>query len=218
MGQVFKREIEHVKQHLLKIAELVENQVRLGTQSLVTRDLELATKVIEGDAEIDRQEVLLEEECLKLLALHQPVANDLRFIIAALKINNDLERIGDLSESISICAKQLTQHRNLEVPSEIQELTKRVKLMLKKCLLSFLEEDVEIAREALFSDREIDELNRNFRNYVISEIKKTPENTEELLLFLASAKALERIGDQASNIAEDIIYLLTGEIIRHGKW
>lgn len=217
MGKVFERETDRLKQQLLKIAEMAETQVRNAIQSMITRDRALADEVVEMDRKVDNAEVALEEECLKLLALHQPVANDLRLIIAALKINNDLERIGDLASFISKVSRDLTAKEPVEIPPLIEEMGKRTKLMFKKSLLAFLELDVNLAREALSADDEVDAYYRRIREWVIAELPNRPTHVDQLLSILSVGKALERIGDQASNIAEDVVYLLEGDIIRHGR-
>lgn len=216
MGKVFERETNGLKQHLLQIAEIVETQVRTAMQSLVERNPEMAAQVIELDRKVDQEEVLLEEECLKLLALHQPVAHDLRLIIAALKINNDLERIGDLASKIAKCVRNLCTLEPIAVPEKLEEMSKKTKLMFKKSLLSFLELDADFAREAMRADDEIDDLNRSLRSFLAEQIHSNPAKTSQLLLLLDITKAHERIADQASNIAEDVVYLLEGDIVRHG--
>ncbi|MDH3670118.1 MAG: phosphate signaling complex protein PhoU [Gammaproteobacteria bacterium] len=175
----------------------------------------MARAVISRDKQIDDREVELEEECLKLLALHQPVAADLRLIVAVLKINNDLERIGDHAVNIAERAEQLAGLKRVPVPDEIVELSKQAKLMLRKCLLAFVETDADIAKGVIGTDDLVDELNKRLYDELINRIRRQPDNVEQAVFMLSVCRQLERIGDHACNIAEDVLYLLTGDIVRH---
>lgn len=211
----FIREIDRLNSHIIEFGDEVDEQVKKSIEAVRTSDRELANKIIHGDLAIDEREIVLEEECLKLLALHQPMAADLRLIIAILKINNDLERIGDHAVNIAERALQLAELESVNVPEEIFELSKKAKLMFKKSLLALVERDTQIAYDVIKADEEIDRLNQYMHKVVTREIRENPELAEQYVLFLSVCRQLERVGDHASNIAEDVVYLLTGEIVRH---
>lgn len=161
-------------------------------------------------------EVDLEEDCLKILALHQPVAIDMRFIVAVLKINNDLERIGDLSVNIAERAISLARQVRTETPFDFDGMAVKVQSMLHRSLDALVNSDARLAREVLTSDDEIDAIHRQMYEDVKKAIVECPDKIDSLIQLLAVSRNLERIADHTSNIAEDVIYLVDGEIIRHG--
>ncbi len=209
------REIDKLKRKLLALSAFVEESVQRAVKAIATRDDKLARRVIDTDFEIDEMEVDVEEDCLKILALHQPVAVDLRYIIAVLKINNDLERIGDLAVNIAERAIFLSRMVKSENPYDFANMSAKVQTMLQKALDSLVNSDSELARQVLTSDDEIDEINRQMYQDVIDGIKKAPNTVDYLIQMLAVSRNLERIADHTSNIAEDVIYMVDGEIIRH---
>ena len=217
MGIVFDREIMRMRDMLLEVAREAERQLRKSMQSLLKGDIALADQVVEGDRKIDLIEVQAEEDCLKLLALHQPVADDLRLIVAGLKINNDVERIGDHAVSIARCAKWLHERGGIEIPEEVSLMGKKTKLMLRKSLLSFVEQESELAWRVLRSDDEVDELNSRIHQWYVDWVVENPELAQEGLYLVSVAKHLERVADLASNIAEEVVYVREGQIIRHGR-
>lgn len=217
MPIVFEREVLRMRDVLLKVAREAESQVRKSMDALLRGDAVLAAQVIENDRIIDLAEVQAEEDCLKLLALHQPVANDLRLIIAGIKINNDLERIGDHAVSIAQCAKWLSEGEKIEIPEDVARMGKKAKLMLRKSLLSFVEQEVELAWRVLKSDEEVDELHRVMHTWYVDWVKDNASLAQQGLYLVSVAKHLERIADLASNIAEEVIYIRKGEIVRHGR-
>lgn len=212
-----EREIDNLKSIIVELGRFVENQVRLSMTALVENDLEAAEAVVQGDDEVDSREVDLEEECLKILALHQPVASDLRFVVAVLKMNNDLERIGDLAVNIAVRAKRLDELGYRDVPDSFIDISRKTKLMLRQALLSLVETDTQIALDVLQADDAVDALLREIYDNTIKVVKTDPEHAEELIILLAIAKRLERVADLASNIAEDVIYMMNGNIVRHGN-
>jgi phosphate transport system protein len=157
----------------------------------------------------------VEEECLKLLALHQPVAIDLRFIVAVLKINNDLERIADLAANIADRVVILPEGESFNFNMDLMTMCEKVVLMLRQCLDSLFKMDVSIAHKVCKSDDDIDNINREIVRYVKEEIIRTPKQVNGYLLLLSVARNLERIADHATNIAEDVIYMINGDIVRH---
>lgn len=210
-----QREIDRLKKSILTLGAIVEERVHLAVQAISERDEKLAQKVIDGDIEIDEMEVDLEEECLKLLALHQPVAIDLRFIIAVLKINSDLERIGDLAVNIAERAAFLAFQKRVDMPFDFPTMSQKVKLMLKKSLDSLVNMDAALATEVCQLDDEVDAINRQMYQQVQEGIRKNPEEMVSLIHLLSVSRHLERIADSATNIAEDVIYMIEGSIVRH---
>jgi phosphate transport system protein len=216
MNNHLEREIEKLKNVVIDLGRFVENQVRLAMSALVENDLEAARNVVDGDDEVDQREVDLEEECLKILALHQPVASDLRFVVSVLKMNNDLERIGDLAVNIAVRAIRLDELGYKKVPEDFLDIAKKSKLMLRQALLSLVELDTQIAMDVLRADDAVDALLKKIYEQTISDIKHDSSLAEEQIILLAIAKRLERVADLSSNIAEDVIYMMNGDIVRHG--
>ena len=210
-----QREIERLKKQILTLGAVVEERVHMAVQAIDDRDEKLARQVIDGDLQIDEMEVDLEEECLKLLALHQPVAIDLRFIIAVLKINNDLERIGDLAVNIGERALFVSTRERIDIPFDFPTMSKKVKEMLKKSLDALVNMDTSLANEVCEMDDEVDAINRQMYDQVREGICKHPDRLELLTHLLSTSRHLERIGDLATNIAEDVIYMIEGNIVRH---
>jgi phosphate transport system protein len=215
--RVFEGEIEKLKAKVLTLSAMVEEAVFKAVKAVEQRDIALADRVKESDREIDTMEVEIEEDCLKILALHQPVAIDLRFIIAVLKLNNDLERIGDLAVNIAHRARSLSKLEGTPELLDFQGMASKVKAMLRKCLESLVHMDTNLARAVCAADDEVDALNRHMYERVHAAIKRNPEQSDKLIHLFAVSRNLERIADHATNIAEDVIYMIQGEIVRHGK-
>ncbi len=215
MAKHLLREIDNLKKRILTLGMDVEESVRLATQALEDKNYELANKVIEHDIVIDNMEVEVEEECLKILALHQPVATDLRFIIAAMKINNDLERIGDLAVNLAKRARYLSDKPTIEINIDFSGMAYKAKTMLAESLDSLVNLSEALAFKVIQDDEEMDEMNRGVNRRIHEAIKRNPDQVESLLKILSCARHLERIADHATNIAEDVIYMITGEIVRH---
>jgi phosphate transport system protein len=214
---IFLREVETLKERVLRLSIDVEDRLRKALLAVARRDAVLAAEVMDGDVEIDRREVAIEEECLKLLALHQPVASDLRFVIAALKVNNDLERIGDLAVNIADRARLLATAPRPGIGLPIDRMGALSIGMLRKVFQAFLEHDARLAAEVVASDDEVDDMNRNLIATVMGRIRAGDPSPEALLLLLGVSRELERVGDHATNIAEDLIYMFQGGIVRHHK-
>jgi len=210
------REIEKLKSKILELGAQVEDNLLKAVDSIQKEDIELAKKVISRDQEIDKEEVELEEECLKILALYQPVATDLRFIVSIMKINNDLERIGDLAVNIAERIYFIKVLEEKMILSDILIMAKKVRNMLKKSLDAFVNLDIKLAKKVCESDDEIDEINTKMYDQIRDGIIRRPDySIERLLSVLTISRDLERIGDHATNIAEGVIYLIEGEIVRH---
>jgi phosphate transport system protein len=209
------RETEKLKRRLLTLSADVEETYLLAVRALEERDEALAKQVAASDDRIDRQEVDLEEECLKILALHQPVANDLRFIVSVLKINNDLERIADMSVNIAERALDLMKYKPMAIPFEFSSMSQKVYSMVKKSLDSLVNLDLHEAHEVIALDDEVDALHHKSYGMVIEQIRQQPDCIEPLISYLVVSRYLERIADLATNIAEDVHYLIEGDIVRH---
>ena len=208
-------EIERLKKHILTLGTVVEESVRMAVRAIEKRDSAMAERVIEGDFEIDRMEVDLEEECLKILALHQPVAIDLRYIVVVLKINNDLERIGDLAVNIAERASFLATQPPVDIPFDFPGMSEKAQAMLRKSLDALVDMDEHLAYEVTAGDDEVDAIHREMYRLIQEGICRSPERLECLIHLLGVSRHLERIADHATNISEDVIYMIEGEIVRH---
>jgi phosphate transport system protein len=215
MGKHLQAEMANLKKKVLKQAAVVEGDVHRAVRSLQERDADLARQVLDADPGIDQTEVEIEEDCLKILALHQPVAVDLRFIIAVLKMNNDLERVGDLAVNIAERALFLCQRAPVAAPFDLDGMSRKALAMLSASLDALMRLDAELARKVRDDDDEVDELHRQMYVRIWAAVRKHPDQAEALLSYLSASRHLERIADSATNIAEDVIYLVEGEIVRH---
>jgi phosphate transport system protein len=212
---ILHRQIQRIKKRLLAIGSVVEEQVDLAVKSIFSRDKALAKKVMARDVEIDMMEVDLEEECLNVLALHQPMAIDLRIIIAVLKINNDLERIGDLAADLTDRAMLLIEQEQVDFPFDFSAMSKAVQKMLRDCLDALINLDMDLAVKVCHSDDAVDAMHASVFSKVAQEAVRQPQHIEQLLTYLSVSRYLERIADHSTNIAEDVIYLVKGNIVRH---
>ncbi len=215
MPKHLQREIESLKNKIVTMGGEVEDRVYKSTLSIIKRDLSLAEAVIKSDPDIDNMEVEIEEDCLKILALHQPVAIDLRFIIAVLKINSDLERVGDLAVNIAERSVYLASREPIEMPFDVVDMSTKVEKMLTQSIDALVNMDVRLALRVRAQDEEIDTINRNMYAHVKELFQAKPERTNSLLHAISICRHLERIADHASNIAEDVVYLVNAEIVRH---
>jgi len=215
MGHHIERQIEALKERILRVGTLVEEAISKSITALINRDTNLAQRVMASDEEIDRMEVEVEEECLKILALYQPVAADLRLVVAVLKINNDLERMGDLARNIAKRVAQLTSGEPVELPPEIRTMAMQAQDMVKESLDALVTGDPLLARQVREEDDAVDEARQRIRRRIIAGIKADPDKVESLLRVNSVSKHIERIADMATNIAEDVIYMVQGDIVRH---
>ena len=215
MPKHLQTEIENLKKSILNLSARVEAAVHDATLAIEQRDGKLAQKVIENDIVIDQQEVEIEEECLKTLALHQPVAIDLRFIIAVLKINSDLERVGDLAVNVAERAAFLATQPKPDISFDFVDMARAAQSMLTKSLDALVNPSIELAHKVCASDDAIDAMNREMYIKVQQAIRAHPEQMESLIHMLSASRHLERIADHATNIAEDVIYMIEGQIVRH---
>ena len=200
---------------LVLLAGSVEKRVADAVKSIDQRDAQLAQQVKDTDQVIDQTEVEVEEECLKILALYQPVAMDLRFIVAVLKINSDLERIGDEAVNIAGRSLNINAYPKIEIKFDLKTLAQNVMAMLKRSLDALVNMDAAMAHAVIDSDDEIDETVRLLFQQVKNEIRRQPEKIDYIIEYMRINRHLERIADHATNIAEDIVYMIEGKIVRH---
>ena len=215
MSKHLERDLDTLQRDLLTLAAAVEEAIHKATRALRHRDAELARDVIDGDNEIDEEENRVEEECLKLLALHQPVAVDLRRIAAAMKINTDLERMADLAEDIAERAAHLAQLPEIPIPEKLQRMSDLTTSMVRQSLDAFVNLDTRLARVVCRLDDEVDRYNSAIIDDLVQVMGQSPEMVEPGLSLFSATRHLERIADHATNIAEDVVYLVEGEIVRH---
>jgi phosphate transport system protein len=215
MAKHLERDLHGLQRDLLSLASLVEGAIYKSTRALQTRDAALAREVINGDAQIDSEDNHINEECLKILALHQPVARDLRRIAAAMMITTDLERMGDLAEEIAERALHLANVFDLPIPDKLQRMADLTTVMVRQSLDSFVNLDKEQAERVLRMDDEVDRYNDEIISDLVRSMQSSPTMIEPGLSMFSATRHLERIADHATNIAEDVIYLIDGEIVRH---
>jgi phosphate transport system protein len=215
MSKHLERDLENLQRNLLALAASVEEAIHKATRSLQHRDAALARQVIEGDNQIDQEENHVEEECLKMLALHQPVAIDLRRVASALKINAELERMADLAEDIAERAIHLSRLPAIPIPEKLQRMTDLTTSMVRQSLDAFVTLNTRLARVVCRLDDEVDRHNDDIIAELIRAMKQSPEMVEPALSLFSATRHLERIADHATNIAEDVVYLAEGEIVRH---
>ncbi len=216
MTILLQTEVDRLKSKILNVCSQVEQNVEKAVTSVSKGDIKLAREVIESDKQIDQNEIEVEEECLKILALHQPVAIDLRYVIAILKINNDLERIGDLAVNIAEQSIAIHEAKTFAIPIEFKDMTSKVQKMLTGSLDAMVNLDDEKAQEVLDSDDEVDKIHLKNYQTVSEKVMEQPQQAPLMMRVTSVSRHLERIADYATNIAEDVMYMIRGKIIRHG--
>ena len=214
----FTRELEKIKKLILSLGARVEDQVRMAIQAVETHDAELAQQIIKSDFSIDEMEVEVEEECLKILALHQPVAVDLRFLIAVIKINNDLERIGDQAVNIAERVDVIAKLDLSDFFFDYSSMGEKVQEMLKMSLDALVNMDYDLAYSVVMRDDEVDQIKSEAYDRIKQAMSKHPDKIGYLINLLLISRHLERLADHATNVAEEVIYLIEGEIIRHAEY
>ncbi len=211
----FQKELEELKENLLKMASLVEEALRNAIQSLVERDSSLAQKTFDVEDRINKMENAIDEMCLKLLALRQPVATDLRFITSAMKINTDLERMGDQAVNIGERAISLNQEPQLKPYIDIPRMTKITQSMVKDVLDAFVNKDPKLARSVCERDDLVDGLNDQVFRELLTFMISDPKTITRAVHLMIVCRCLERIADHATNIAEDVIFMVDALVIKH---
>lgn len=215
MSMHLQRDLESLEQNLLNQSSVVEQMVFRACQSLRELRVDIVQEVLASEETVNYREVEIEEECLKILALHQPVAIDLRRVATVLKINGDLERIADLAVNIGERTHSLSLYPDFQMPANLDKMAESAISMVRDALDSFVRLDVELARDVCNRDDVVDELNRQVISDVQSLIESTPSDIEPAFHFYSASRHVERIADHATNIAEDVIYLVDGDIARH---
>ena len=211
----FEKELLNLKKRILTLGAMVEERVRMAVESVEKKDAVLAEKVIRADYDIDEMEVDIEEECIKVLALHQPVAVDLRFIIAMIKINAQLENIGDQAVNIAQRVEIIARHKKDVFSFDYSIMAKKARNMLKMSLDSLVNLDIQQAFKVLTLDDEVDLIKRQAYDEIKEAMAIHSGSIGYLINLLLISRHLERLADLATNIAEDVIYLIEGEIVRH---
>tara|TARA_R110002111_G_scaffold167221_4_gene233116 strand:- start:127 stop:813 length:687 start_codon:yes stop_codon:yes gene_type:complete len=215
MTKHLERGLDSLRADLVGQFGVVEQMIHLSVRSLIERRPELAARVIATDAEVDEVDIKIEEECLKLLALHQPVATDMRWLISVVKVNGALERMADLACNIAERSKSLDLFPLFPIPDEFSEMVTAATAMVKMSLDAFVERDAEKAKVAIAEDALVDQLNLIVIDQLHQTMKDDPSMIEPGVHCFSASRHLERIADLAENVSEDVIYLVEGEIVRH---
>jgi phosphate transport system protein len=211
----FREELEALQGRLLEMGGLAEERVQAAVQGLVSRDPALVEKVLHGDEPINQLHIEVDNRCFRLLALHQPMATDLRAIVAAVKINTDLERVGDLAVNIAEAGKRYLQHAPVKPLIDIPRMGELAQKMLRDALDAFVRRDMALAETVLAADDTLDALKTQIFRELLTYMLQTPETIEPALDLILISRHLERIGDHATNVAEDVIFILSAKDVRH---
>jgi phosphate transport system protein len=211
----FETELQTLQQFLLRMGGIVEQQIARAIEALVERDSELARDVIAHDREVNQLDILIDEECLKLIALHQPAAGDLRLVTTALKINTDLERIGDMAVNISERVLELNEEPTLKPYIDIPRMAKEAQAMVRTSLDAFVQRDTAAAAQVIDRDDTVDALAHQVYRELLSYMAEDPRTIARATRILLISKYLERIADHATNIAEMVVFMVDGKMIRH---
>lgn len=216
MSLHLQRDLDQLKREILQLGSMVEVAINKSIMALHERRIDIAKEVFDGEQFINQKEVVIEENCLKILALHQPVAVDLRFIVVILKVNNDLERMGDFAVNIAKRAATLAELPTIAFPTEFSNtMPKTIQTMVKNCLDALVRLDVDTAQSVIILDDEVDDINRNMYVKLRQMMESKPETIEAAIELLSCSRYLERTADLATNIAEDVIFMVNGEVVRH---
>ncbi|HTX18852.1 MAG TPA: phosphate signaling complex protein PhoU [Bacteroidota bacterium] len=215
MHRHFEIELDQLRTNIIKMGSLVDEQIDLATAALIESNPERARLVIERDKKVDEFDNLIDQQCERIFVLTQPVAMDLRLIMAALKINHELERMGDIAVNIAERAIPLQYHIDLLRKSRVIEMSSISREMVKRAIDSFVNNDPELAREILPKDDLVDNLNRDIFNFLVQEMKSDPAIIEQAAHIIVLSRHLERLADHATNIGEDVVYLVDAKIVKH---
>jgi len=211
----FQDELDQLKARLLEMGGLAEDRLRRAVQALVERDLTIVEQVVASDAAINELHIELDDRCFKLLALHQPMAVDLRAIVSAVKINTDLERVGDLAVNIAEAARRYLQHPPVKELIDIPRMAVIAQDMLRDALDAFVRRDLDLAQHVLDRDDELDALKTQVFRDLLTHMLRDQQTIEPSLELILISRHLERIGDHATNVAEDVIFMVTARDVRH---
>lgn len=217
MSKHFERDLDQLRRAVLTMAAAVEEAIHTATRALRERDAAMAKACVLADAAIDGMENALQEECLKVMALHQPVASDLRHVCAVLLITTDLERMGDLAVGVAKRAKRLARQPHVEVPPRLWEMAARVTHMVRQSFDAFVNSDPRLARAVIPLDTQVDDDNDALIAAVTGLMKGSADAIDAGMSLFSVVRHFERIADHATNVAEDVVYLVEGEQMRHGR-
>ncbi len=215
MQRHFHEELETLKQTLLAMGGLVEDQIRRVVQALVERDSDLAQEVIERDREVNTYDVEVDEKCVELLALHQPTAGDLRFITTAMKIVTDLERIGDQAVNIAQRVVELNREPQLKPYIDLPRMADQAQRMVKESLDAFVARDTDLARQVCGEDDSVDAFKEQIFRELLTFMMEDPKTIPRAIRLILISRFLERVADHATNIAEMVIYMVESKMVRH---
>jgi phosphate transport system protein len=211
----FQEELEQLQARLLEMGGLAEERVRAAVQGLSSRDVDLIEQVLQGDEPVNELHVEIDSRCFKLLALHQPMATDLRAVVSAVKINTDLERVGDLAVNIAEAAKRYATHAPVKKLIDLPLMGDLAQAMLRDALDSFVRRDTTLAKQVLDEDDRLDELKTKIFRELLAYMLNDRATVEPSLDLILISRHLERIGDHATNIAEDVIFMVSALDVRH---
>ena len=211
----FQEELEQLQARLLEMGGMAEENVRLAVKGLVDRDRELIDRVLTGDEPLNALHIEIDNRCFTLFALYQPMAADLRAIVAAVKINTDLERVGDLAVNIAEAARRYVSHTPVKKLIDIPRMASIAQTMLRDALDAFVRRDIELARNVLNEDDRLDALKTQIFRELLTYMLQDPSTIEPSLDLILVSRHLERIGDHATNIAEDVIFIVSARDVRH---
>ena len=211
----FQQELEQLKTRLLEMGGLAEDRVRAAVDGLVARDVAAIERVLTGDAPINQLHIEIDSRCFKLLALHQPMAVDLRAIVSAVKINTDLERVGDLAINIAEAARRYLRHVPVKALIDIPRMATIAQAMLRDALDAYVRRDVTLAHAVLNEDDTLDSLKTQVFRELLTYMLQDPSTIEPSLDLILISRHLERIGDHATNVAEDVIFMVSAKDVRH---
>ncbi len=215
MQRHFHEELEALKQTLLAMGGLVEDQIRRAMRALLERDDVIAQEVIDRDRQVNTYDIEVDEQCVNLLALHQPAAGDLRFITTAMKIVTDLERIGDQAVNIAQRALELNREPQLKPYIDLPRMADRAQRMVKESLDAFVARDTALARQVCAEDAEVDALKEQIFRELLTFMMEDPRTVSRAIRVILISRFMERVADHATNIAEMVIYLVEGKMVRH---
>lgn len=211
----FQEELGRLKERLLAMGGLAEERLRGAIRAIMERDPDLATEVVESDEPVNQLHIEIDSRCFKLIALHQPVAGDLRSIVAGLKINTDLERVGDLAVNIAEAVRRYLQHPPVKELVDIPRMADIAQAMLRDALDAYVRQDVELAQKVLDEDDALDRLKTQVFRELLTFMLEKPSTIEPALDLILISRHLERVGDHATNIAEDVIFIVSARDVRH---
>jgi len=213
----FEEELQTIKDGVVSLGALVDNMIDSAMRALETRDVKLAKETIEKDRTVNNLEVEIDDLCITTLALRQPTASDLRLITTVMKVISDLERMGDMGVNIAERAIGLAEEKGLTISPEIYQMEKHARKMLKECIQAFIEYDTELASKVLKNDDIVDNLNRQALKKNLEEMIRNPTEIERDMQLGFIPRYLERVADHATNIAEMVIFMVKGKVVRHMK-